>query len=144
MTECGYDDCFTCPYPDCILTEDDYVKADPVSQKLKNEVNLQKETNPRAAYYLKNKDECLKRNRESYQKNRVEMLDYARQYQLDNKEKISAYKKRYYQANKKRLMKQHRKYYQASREKFSEYQRQYRRAQKEKRLKEADKNGCRK
>ena len=70
---CEHDDCFTCPYKDCIN------KAEPKIEKVKKKPG-RKKMNP----------EVVKQHR----------LEYQRKYNKEHKEKIYAYMKEYYKEHK--------------------------------------------
>lgn len=85
---CGHGDCFTCPYDDCIVTEDVPKKRGPGRPKLPPGVVAQHQKEWR----LKN-----------YQEHKEELNEKSRKYYRENTDKVKAKQKEYRERRKKGL-----------------------------------------
>lgn len=65
---CTYDDCFTCPYPDCVLESKDAILKDSATREEK--IEKRREYNRR--YYQEHKKEIAKRVHEKYMREKHE------------------------------------------------------------------------
>lgn len=86
MHKCGHDDCFTCPYNDCIdngIYEDDEKitrrgrpkKLEFATEEEKHQYHIQK----CREHYQQNKEKYRKRQKEYYEKNKEEIRRKARE-----------------------------------------------------------------
>ena len=117
-------DCFTCPYPDCVLNELEAVQEDATT--------LEKKRSPRYEYnhkrYLANREELLKKGK-MYRERRKAGLpqkegnktadwnEYHRKYRTEHIEKDRARHHKYYLEHKDEIRARNHKYYMEHRRK---------------------------
>ena len=89
---CEHDDCYTCPYPDCIASQE-------------SEVNKQKKKRGRKPM----DPELKKKKKQAYRK----------EYYKKNKERLNAYMSEYYKGHKEEYRERSRKCY-AKKHKYSD------------------------
>lgn len=78
------EDCFCCPYPDCIIG-----------------------ANPRAYdpdYYRLHRERIQQTQKKYYEKNREKILAYQHEYYKENREKIAAQHRAYYKAHREEIL----------------------------------------
>jgi len=97
MNKCN-EDCFNCPYEDCILSDSDILKREKISDELERQARIMS-YKPHKHKPKKDKKE-YKHN--YYQEHREELLDYQRIYYQNHKEKRRAYQRKYYQEHVKK------------------------------------------
>lgn len=78
MDNCGYDDCFTCPYPDCIV--DKRASKKPTEESIERRRIKSIEKSKR--YYQSHKEECKEKSN-IYRKNHLDQ--YAQYHRIDYK-----------------------------------------------------------
>lgn len=110
------EDCFHCPYPDCVrddLTADTYAELALLEKTIINPptAKQRKLAAQQRAYYEANKEKVAARQRA---------------YREANKEKVSAYNRAYREANKEKLAAYNRAYREAHKDKWREYNRRSR------------------
>jgi len=83
MNECNHEDCFTCPYSDCILPD---IKLTPRAV-----------LKVRKRYYKKHREELLEKQKQYYTKNKETRLAYQSEYAKRDyvREKRRAYNAEY-------------------------------------------------
>jgi len=66
--KCKHKDCFTCPYPDCILNSVEAVKRDREERlkELKKEQKKSAEKERLHKWYIEHREEVLARKKEAY------------------------------------------------------------------------------
>ena len=101
------EDCFHCPYPDCVrddLTADTYAELALLEKTIINPPTAKQRK--LAAY-----------DRAYREANKEKVAAQQRAYREANKEKVAAYNRAYYEANKEKVAARHRAYREANRRK---------------------------
>ena len=101
------EDCFHCPYPDCVrddLTAATYAELATLEKTIINPPTLKqrKVAAYNRAYYEANKEKVAARQRAYREANKEKVAAYNRAYREANKEKLREYNRRY-RAKKKAL-----------------------------------------
>ena len=86
---CGHDDCFSCPYPDCILDGVNVADKKP-----------KRKPSSRSGYY-----------RKWYEAHRTERQEYSKQYYRDNIKEGRKKRKQYYKDHQEKMQYQSRENY---------------------------------
>ena len=112
--ECGHEDCFTCPYADCIVDSYAIREETPkksTSDKQKECLKRWREQHPnymrdyKREYYRKNREREVNKQRDRMKADRAlselnGTLPYGKRYYADNKEAMKQKARRYYLAHK--------------------------------------------
>jgi len=128
---CTLPDCFNCPYPDCIfeqMTIEDYMAQRELDKEFK-ERSISPVSQYQRAYYLKHRDEILKRNREwrirTGFKDTKDHSEYQQQYRADHAEEIRLLKKRHHEEHREMDLERMKQYYADNADRIKAYQKQY-------------------
>lgn len=92
---CGHCDCFSCPYTDCVLTDEDARNAKRAYQK---------------AYYAAHGDELIAKQKAYNEAHKVEISTKRKAYVEAHKEEITKKKKAYRDAHREEIRKAGREY----------------------------------
>lgn len=71
LNKCMHDDCFTCPYPDCISNTEP-VKHKPGRKKLSPEEKASRKREQHHQWYERNRARILEENKEKYYRRKSE------------------------------------------------------------------------
>lgn len=154
VMRCRHDDCFTCPYDDCIndmppdirelehmrgIDKQVQVSRLTCAEKKKNErrKELREQNKEKIAargreYRMRNRDKIKKYRKEYYEKNKAEVAAKGKLYREKNKDKIAERRKIYYQENKEKILARGRIYYKNNRDRIVAYNKEYNFKNKEK------------
>lgn len=106
MRSCGYD-CFVCPYPDCILSDDDEIQLTELEIAESERRDAETKRYNCEADYEEGKPANEARRREvkrrSYYAHRAEELRKRKAYRETHKSATKAYNDAYYEANKEAI-----------------------------------------
>lgn len=102
--KCQHNDCFTCPYPDCIADSTTEAKGiekkkTPRPKKNQNKKKIAKR-DIKAVVEKEIKNTQKKYNREYYLTHKVEIAIKRHEAYLRNKDKVKAYQKQYYELHR--------------------------------------------
>ena len=75
-------DCFNCEFNDCVLSEKECGKLEPLDSK------TQKQKSARHEYYLKNKEKYIARAVEWRKKNKEKAYEIDKKYRANNQEQV--------------------------------------------------------
>lgn len=87
VNECGWSDCFTCPYDDCRVDLTYEPECATIDKKL-SKAELQKQK--RLEYFRKYNEAHKEQHKQYRQANREKYVEYSRNYYQKNKERLKA------------------------------------------------------
>ena len=100
MMVCGHDDCFSCPYPDCINAAAATLAERKEGTALDRELAVSDKYQRQRAYYAAHKDEIAARQRAYREAHKDEIAAQKRAYYAAHKDEIAAQKRAYYATHK--------------------------------------------
>lgn len=135
--KCTHDDCFTCPYPDCIADGVD-ANYDPYAADAINAARRERDRKYAREYYWAHREEVLQKQRKKRAENAAAInAERRKKYKERNyeRERRREYAREYYEKNREKFAERYRKRYRED-PAFAEHRRAYSKAYREKKKEE--------